>query len=290
MRRLVTALSIAIFLVLGSKTNLKAQYTDWPETIRIQIDNYTSFEMVKVEAGYFEMGCTSEQLGDCSEKELPKHGVYITNDYYIGKFEVTQKVWKAVMGFEPKYRGMEMWAWEQSYGKGDNYPAYGVTYYQCQEFCEKLSRMTGYRFRLPTEAEWEYAARGGNKSSHNKYSGSNSINKVAWYGFLGNSENKGNSNGHVHPVGTLLPNELGIYDMSGNVWEWCSDWYRGYDSDTQINPQCSNNLSDACVVRGGSFLFGPNCCRVSYRGGGADPHGTINNDSGFRVVLFIEQN
>ena len=288
MRRLVTALSIAIFLVMGSKTNLKAQYADWPETIRIQIDDYTSFEMVKVEAGYFEMGCSSKHLGECNKKELPRHGVYITNDYYIGKFEVTQKVWNTVMGNIPRFQGYQGWP-EGQPGTGSNYPAYGVTFSRCVEFCEKLSRMTGYKFRLPTEAEWEYAARGGNKTSNYIYSGSDDIYKVAWFYWLNKyGDNLGNSDIYFHPVGKLLPNELGIYDMSGNAWEWCIDIYEDYNSDTQINPIGYSSNSDCHVIRGGSSSRGSDGCRVSFRTGTTGAG--IDNDAGFRIVLPIEQN
>lgn len=288
MRRLVTALGIAIFLVMGSKTNLKAQYADWPETIRIQIDDYTSFEMVKVEGGYFEMGCSSKNLGGCNKNELPRHGVYITNDYYIGKFEVTQKVWKAVMGDIPRFRGYQGWP-EGHPSTGNNYPAYGVTFTRCVEFCEKLSRMTGYKFRLPTEAEWEYAARGGNKTSNYIYSGSNDVYKVAWFGWLNNySDNLGNSDFDFHPVGKLLPNELGIYDMSGNAWEWCLDIYEDYSSDTQINPIGYSSKSDCHVIRGGASLRGSDGCRVSNRTGTTGAG--LGEDAGFRIVLPIEQN
>lgn len=151
--------------------------------------------------------------------------------YYIGKTEVTQSLWKAVMGNNP------------SYFKGDNNPVEYVTWYDCQEFVERLSRMTGRNFRLPTEKEWEYAAKGGSRSRGYAYSGSDDINRVAWY--------YDNSNRMTHPVGQKLDNELGIFDMTGNVYEWCSDCY---------NSDCSYR-----VDRGGNYSREASYCHVSYR-------------------------
>ena len=210
--------------------------------ITIQVGN-VSFEMVKVEAGSFTMGCTSEQ-SDCYDDESPYHRVVISNDYYIGKFEVTQELWEAVMGTNP------------SYFKGFDKPVESVSWNEAQEFCAELSRMTGRRFRLPTEAEWEYAARGGNKSTSAKFSGSSSVDNVAWY--------DGNSSSQTHPVGKLRPNELGIYDMSGNVWEWCQDWYGSYASNTQTDPHGPSSGSIR-VLRGGCWDYNARFCRVSYR-------------------------
>ncbi|MEK7263456.1 MAG: formylglycine-generating enzyme family protein, partial [Bacteroidota bacterium] len=195
-------------------------------------------EMVYVEGGSFEMGSND---GDSNEK--PVHRVTV-DDFYIGKYVVTQKEWEAVMGNNP------------SNFQGDNLPVEQVSWDDVQEFLQKLSTKTGKNYRLPTEAEWEYAARGGHKSSGNTYSGSNRIDNVAWY--------DGNSNSQTHTVGTKQPNELGIYDMTGNVWEWCSDWYGSYSSNAQTNPQGSSSGSDR-VLRGGSFTDDGGSCRVAYR-------------------------
>ena len=203
-----------------------------------------SFDMIKVEAGSFTMGCTSEQGSDCDSGESPYHRVTISQDYYIGKFEVTQELWEAVMGNNP------------SNWKAFDRPVEQVSWNDAQEFCAELSRMTGKRFRLPTEAEWEYAARGGKKSTNAKYSGSSSISNVAWY--------DGNSGSQTHPVGVLRPNELGIYDMSGNVWEWCQDWLGSYSSASQTDPQGPSSGSGR-VLRGGSWFDGAGDCRVSRR-------------------------
>ena len=205
--------------------------------------NGVTFEMVYVEGGTFTMGATSEQGSDAYDREKPAHSVRLSN-YYIGQTEVTQALWKAVMGSNP------------SHIKGDNLPVEKVSWDDCQEFVRKLNRLTGKTFRLPTEAEWEYAARGGSKSRGYKYSGSNDIGAVAWY--------FDNSGSKTHPVGTKQANELGIYDMSGNVWEWCQDWYDGYSSSTQTNPTGPYNGSSR-VLRGGCWYGGAGSCRVSFR-------------------------
>lgn len=208
-------------------------------------------EMVAVKGGTFTMGATSEQGSDAYYDEKPAHSVTLS-DYYIGKFEVTQELWQAVMGNNP------------SYFKGGNNPVEEVSWNDCQEFIRKLNQLTGQNFRLPTEAEWEYAARGGNKSKGYKYSGSNSINDVAWYTV--NCYDKGSSSPDygTHRVGTKSLNELGIYDMSGNVSEWCQDWYGSYTSGSQTNPKGASSGSSR-VLRGGSWINSAQNCRVSNR-------------------------
>ena len=213
--------------------------------------------MVKVEGGIFSMGSTE------GYDEKPVHQVRLS-DFCIGKYEVTQDEWEVVMGTNP------------SHFKGVNKPVECVSWNDCQEFIKKLNKLTGLQFRLPTEAEWEYAARGGNKSKGYKYSGSNIIGNVAWYW--------DNSNQKTHPVGTKAPNELGIYDMSGNVWEWCSDWYSSsyYSSSPANNPTGPATGSDR-VYRGGSWLHFADYCRVANR--------ILNNPDyrysslGFRLAL-----
>ena len=205
--------------------------------------NGVSFEMVRVEGGTFTMGATSEQGVDAWKDEKPSHQVTLSS-YMIGKTEVTQALWQAVMGSNP------------SYFKGSNLPVEQVSWEDCQTFIRKLNAITGKNFRLPTEAEWEFAARGGNKSRGFKYSGSNTIDDVAWY--------DDNSADKTHPVATKAPNELGIYDMTGNVWEWCSDRYGSYSSSSQYNPTGPNSGSDR-VYRGGCWDYGAWSCRVSNR-------------------------
>ena len=189
-------------------------------------------EMALVQGGTFTMGCTSTQEGDCRNEETPAHHVTIS-DFYIGKYEITQAQWKAVMDDNP------------SRFKGDNLPVENVSWNEVQTFITKLNRITGKQYRLPTEAEWEYASLDGNNSTGYRYSGSNTVGNVAWY--------RENSNNITHAVGTKSPNELGIYDMSGNVSEWCSDWWYGvYDSSTQTNPQGPPSGSRR-VSRGGNW-------------------------------------
>ena len=219
------------------------QRTTVGEVIKIPVKNGINIEMVKVEAGTFMMGATSE-MKDPNDDEKPLHQVTLTNDYYMGKYEVTQALWEAVMGSNP------------SRYKGDNLPVEMVSWDDCQEFISKLNSLTGRKFRLPTEAEWEYAARGGKKSRSYQYSGSSNISDVAWY--------DGNSGSKTHPVGTKQANELGIYDMSGNVREWCSDWYVSYSSSSQTNPTVAD--SAWCRVRrGGGCYDNAWSCRSSYR-------------------------
>ena len=230
-------------------------------------DSLSYYEMVKVEGGTFTMGATAEQGSDYDSDELPTHQVTLS-DYYIGKYEVTQQLWEYVMSYSGTCAdGSSMSAYasdvwlgsnpSSSYGVGDYYPAYYVSYYDIVDiFLPRLNKITGRTYRLPTEAEWEFAARGGKQSKGYKYSGSDNIGVVAWY--------TGNSGGKTHQVGTKEPNELGIYDMSGNVWEWCGDWYGSYSSSAQTNPTGPSSGSYR-VLRGGSWNYNARYCRVSYR-------------------------
>ena len=217
--------------------------------------------MVYVPGGTFTMGATSEQGSEAEFYEKPTHSVTLSS-YYICKYEVTQALWRAVMGSNP------------SNFKDDNLPVEYVSWDYCQTFINRLNSYTGRNFRLPTEAEWEFAARGGNYSRHYKYSGSNYISDVAWY--------DGNSGNRTHPVGTKQANELGLYDMSGNVWEWCSDWYGSYSSYSQNDPTGPNSGSNR-VLRGGGWYIIAGGCRSSYRG--CRTPGDRYRDLGFRLVL-----
>jgi formylglycine-generating enzyme required for sulfatase activity len=214
--------------------------------------------MIKVEGGTFTMGATSEQGSDAGSNEKPTHKVSLS-DYYIGKYEVTQEEWEAVMGKNPsKFKGLSL-------------PVENVSWNNYMDFISKLNRLTGLNFSLPTEAQWEYAARGGNKSKGYKYAGSNYINEVAWY-----------TSSNTHDVGTKAPNELGLYDMSGNVYEWCSDRYGSYSSSSQTNPIGPTSGSGR-VCCGGSWGDSGWSCRVSFRSGGnPDFRG---NGHGFRLVM-----
>ena len=193
--------------------------------------------MVYVSGGTFIMG------GDDSSDQMPTHSVTLSS-YYICKYEVTQALWRAVMGSNP------------SNFKGNNLPVENVSWYDCQTFIKRLNSYTGRNFRLPTEAEWEFAARGGNHSRRYKYSGSNYIDDVAWY--------IDNSNKRPHPVGTKQANELGLYDMSGNVYEWCSDRYGSYSSYSQNNPTGTTSGTGR-VFRGGCWFHHAKGCRSSFR-------------------------
>lgn len=227
-----------------------------PQQPAQQQSNLPEIEMVYVKGGTFTMGATSEQGIDADDREKPAHKVTL-DSYYIGKYEVTNELWKAVMGGTIVSRE----------GAKDNEPVVFVSWYDIQRFLRKLNAMTGKNYRLPTEAEWEFAARGGNASRGYKYAGSNIRNEVMWYW------------DDIHEVGTKSPNELGIYDMSGNVEEWCQDWYGDYSSSSQLNPKGPNSGSER-VARSGS-----NCsnCRVSIRFSRTPD--SRYNDLGFRLAL-----
>lgn len=237
-----------------------------PDPIQQLMDN-----MVVVQGGTFTMGCTAEQGSDCDSDEKPTRRVTLS-DYHIGRYEVTQAQWRAVMGSDP----------QTLYNKGcDQCPVENVSWEDVHIFIGKLSAITSLRFRLPTEAEWEYAARGGSKSRGYKYSGSNDIDEVVWYKDNAQSGNTHGAQKTTRPVGQKKANELGLYDLSGNVWEWCSDWFGNYISSAQTNPTGPSSGSGR-VNRGGSWLLNPQFCRVSYRNYSAPAN---RHDSlGFRLA------
>jgi len=230
-------------------------------------------EMVFVQGGVFTMGCTPKESSDYYyEDEKPAHQVTLSS-FYIGKYEVTQKQWQLIMGTSVRQQRNKAGISLAIYGEGDNYPMYYVSWNEAQEFIRRLNEATGKQYRLATEAEWEYAARGGNKSQGYKYSGGYLLNDVAWY-----TDNSGNA---THPVGAKRPNELGIYDMSGNVWEWCQDWYGTYPSSSQRDPMGSSSGSNR-VIRGGGWGSDASYCRVSYRYYRTPDYRIIN--LGFRIA------
>ncbi|MDR3001705.1 MAG: formylglycine-generating enzyme family protein [Fibromonadaceae bacterium] len=213
------------------------------ETYRelLMIDMSIDIELAFVQGGTFKMGGTTEQGDDYLNEEKPVHNVTL-NDFYIGKYPVTQKLWVLVMGDNP------------SFFKGNYLPVEQVSWHDTQKFISKLNFMTGKKYRLPTEAEWEFAARGGVQSKGYKFAGSNDPDRVAWY-----------NNQSTHPVGTKQSNELGMYDMSGNVLEWVADWYGEYNQLDVHNPSGPES-GFARVLRGGSWRHGARHCRVSARG------------------------
>lgn len=219
------------------------------ERITIPVKEGVCIEMVKVEKGTISFGK--------GIKGITKFVANVSNDYYIGKFEVTQALWQAVMGSNP------------AKNKRDNLPVEKVTWTECQDFIKKLNELTGKNFRLPTALEWVYAARGGSKSSGYKYSGSNKLSEVAW--FDSNSKDK------THPVGTKMPNELGLYDMSGNVWEWCQDLGKS-------TKKSSKSLHGASrILCGGSWSDNAKYCTSLYLD--EKPEGFYSIYTGMRLAL-----
>lgn len=223
--------------------------------------------MVLVTGGSFQMGSN-----DGEEDEKPVHTVTL-DSYYISATEITQSQWEAVMGttvFEQARKAGLSVA-----GVGDDFPMYCVSWDEAMAFCQELSNITGKTYTLPSEAQWEYAARGGVKSMGNKYSGSQSADVVAWY--------VANSKSSTHPVAKKRPNELGLYDMSGNVWEWCRDLDASYPGALQTNT--TDSLYGVCrIIRGGGWNRNASRCRVSYRGRNIPSN--RNNPYGFRVVCI----
>ncbi|MBO4987083.1 MAG: formylglycine-generating enzyme family protein, partial [Paludibacteraceae bacterium] len=232
-------------------------------TLRFEVRD-VSFTMVKVPSGSFVMGATAEQGMETYDWEKPKHYVTV-GDYYIGRTEVTQALWKAVMDSVPSIFQNDL-----------TNPVENVSWEDCQLFIKRLNMLTGATFRLPTEAEWEYAARGGASSKNTKCAGNDKPADVAWY--------KANSLNSTHPVGLKSPNELGLYDMNGNVWEWCQDRFGYYESASQINPTGPEEGADnQRVIRGGSWAYDIMNCRISVRHG---QEATVRKmDIGFRLAL-----
>ncbi len=228
--------------------------------------NGVSFAMISVEGGLFEMGAQKVDPNqpnydeDAWDREAPVHLVTLS-DYYIGETEVTQELWQAVMGYNP------------SHFVGGQKPVEQVTWYDCKTFINRLNQLTGMNFRFPTEAEWEFAAKGGNESQGYKFSGSDDIKDVAWYSAEGKK---------TREVKTKLSNELGIYDMCGNVMEWCGDLFGDYNSNHQTNPTGPSHGTDY-IVRGGCCLSDATYCRMTVRSffnAGGESYGI-----GFRLAL-----
>ena len=233
-----------------------------PSSYRV---NKVSFNMVRIEKGGFWMGAQKLDTAEFNydrlsqSDEMPVHYVTMHEDYYIGQTEVTQKLWKAVMGYNPSAK------------KCPKRPVTNVNYFEVQEFLRRIDSITGMQFRLPTEEEWEYAARGGKYSKGYIYSGSKEVDRVAWH-------NKNAS--RLKKVKKRAANELGIYDMSGNVWEWCSTKYHYFDKERNASLGKDGQMY---IIRGGGWQLPPTSCRVSWRGKRLPD--LKNSFGGFRLCL-----
>ncbi len=218
--------------------------------------------MVEVSAGTFTMGCTNPTDPECFAAEKPRRTITLQG-FSISKFTVTQKIWKTIMGTDPSNK------------KCDDCPVVNVSWFDAQMFINKVNQLSDKNYRLPTEAEWEYAAKGGSQSHGYKYAGGNDAIEVAWYDTLLSHES--------HPVGKKQPNELGLYDMSGNVWQWCSDWYdeHYYSVGPSNNPKGPSSGSSRSL-RGGSWWGPLNDVRVAYRD--SYPPDSKDDDVGFRLA------
>lgn len=271
---LTMALAIMVLMPACKGGNKKAEGAKQETAVKAEIPGVETkvfnvegvkFTMVKVEGGTYTMGATPEQGTEPQPNEKPAHEVTV-GDFWIGQTEVTQELFEMVTGFNPSYT-----RWPQC-------PVDKVSWKDCHSFLETLNELTGEEFRLLTEAEWEYAARGGKLSKGYKYAGSNELEEVAWTVL--------NADGKSHPVASKKPNELGLYDMSGNVYEWCEDKYMMYDGK---EPQYSQKMlksdikREFHIERGGCWDQGPTMCRVSYRHAGNYTH--MYAYDGFRIAL-----
>ena len=283
----IATLILSSLLSLGAMAQKKQVIT---ETV-----NGVSFNMVYVKGGTFNMGAQNEKSyednydPDATSNESPVHSVTLSN-YYIGETEVTQELWEAVMGTTIESQCNKAEAdWNEDCtieGKGDKYPMFYVSWDDCQNFITKLNRLTGKNYSLPTEAQWEYAARGGENHDDYIYSGSNNIEDVAWYSENAEAVGAENPDYGSHPVATKKANSLGIYDMSGNVWEWCSDWIDIYPSSSQTDPTGPTEGTER-ISRGGSWHFDKDCSRVSYRR--SDESTARYTNFGFRLALAYDE-
>lgn len=247
----------------------------WSDTMALSKEQKTVVRnlvanLVNVSGGTYRMGAQNSDpqsdnyYPEARDNENPVHEVTLS-DFYLGRFEVTQREWRAIMGDDLD--------WSEQYGKGDDFPAYNVSRNDALRFLERLSAMTRLPFRLPTEAQWEYAAKGGSHSLPYRFSGSNQVDEVAWH--------IGNSNGVLHPVGGKLPNELGFCDMSGSLWELCSDTYGPYPSAPQTDPLADSGSQ--FVLRGGAWAYLPTYCRTTCRDAYDGDAASVS--VGFRVAM-----
>ncbi len=233
--------------------------------------------MVKVEAGTFYMGAQKDSViynnydENATSLESPVHEVTLS-EFYINKYEVTQVLWKAIMGKHNDKKD-EFDQWEDKFGKGDNYPAYRISFDEVETFIAKLNECTGLNFAIPTEAQWEYAARGGKDTQYTLYAGGDNVIEYAW---IDQNSDK------CSEVGKKTPNTLGLYDMSGNVWEMCQDWYYDYTADAVTNP-VGEAYTGYHVYRGGSWNTNAQSARVTARYKQGIHYRDYN--TGFRLVI-----
>lgn len=246
---------------------------DVAETVKVFDVGGVIFRMNYIKGGTFYMGASAEQRSMAFDDELPLHQVTLKS-FYMGQTEVTQALWNAVMGEDFTPTRDTLHRWNPKIGEGDTYPAYYVSWNDCMTFISKLNAKTGQRFSLPTEAQWEYAARGGKFKNTFLYSGGDTLDDVAWY--------YNNSGNVLHGVGSKYPNSLGLYDMTGSVWEWCSDWYAPYQGTSLTNP-AGPTSGEERVNRGGGWKDFQRSCRVSARSSNSpdEPY----PDLGLRLVL-----
>lgn len=289
MKNLLKILTLAMcLLIMASCTEDEVSYTPPPigsnpsvedddvaETVKVFEVNGVVFRMTYIKGGSFTMGATSEHRTEAFDDELPTHQVTLKS-FYMAQTEVTQSLWKAVMGESCTPTADTMRRWNEKNGLGDYYPAYYVSWDDCKSFIARLNSVTGERFSMPTEAQWEYAARGGKFRKSFRYSGGDTIDEVAWY-----YNNSGNA---LHPVASKYPNSLGLYDMTGSVWEWCSDWYAPYQGSSQTNP-AGPSSGEERVNRGGGWKDFQRSCHISTRS--ANSPDESYPDLGLRLVLGV---
>ena len=264
--------TMIIDYLLTGEWSVEPEAEEKPEVKYYDIYGVT-FKMIKVKGGTFTMGAANEQDTCALDTEKPAHEVTLS-DYWIGECEVTQDMWVALMMENPSWHSKR-----NGFTENLQRPVEKVSWESCQGFISGLNSALGTNFRLPTEAEWEYAARGGNKSKNCLYAGSDNVDEVAWY----NLKDQGGDYFSTQEVGTKQPNELGIYDMSGNVMEWCQDWYKPYSGEAQTNPTGPIAGADH-VYRGGGWTTGADKCRVTYRNGS----NKAANGIGFRLAMPAE--
>ncbi|MEM9928782.1 MAG: formylglycine-generating enzyme family protein, partial [Bacteroidota bacterium] len=255
----------------SSSSSTSTQQTASTSVAALTIADIES-NMVRVAGGTFTMGCEEERDLDCRDYEKPAHTVTVPT-FYISKYEVTQAQWRAVMGNNSAHNQ-----------ECDLCPVEKVSWDDVQVFLQKLNAQTGKKYRLPTEAEWEYAARGGNDSQGYRFSVSNIITDVAWYIMNSEESNTYGRKPTTRPVGGKRANELGLHDMSGNVWEWCEDsWHKNYQGAPTEGGGWEGS-SNGRVIRGGSWISGDSLCRVSGRFGVS--HFNRDLSLGFRVARY----